>query len=57
VDKEKSIERGGWREMNEDIWMERDGWREKIWMKRNTSREFERGGLKEIDEERWMEKS
>jgi hypothetical protein len=37
--------------------MERDGWREKIWMKRNTSREFERCGSKEIDEERWMEKS
>jgi hypothetical protein len=34
VDKEKSIERGGWREMNEDIWMERVGWREMVGEKR-----------------------
>jgi hypothetical protein len=32
------------------------GWREKIWMKRNTSREFERGGMKEIDGEKLMER-
>jgi hypothetical protein len=34
VDEKKSMERGGWREMNEDIWLERKDMDEEKYIER-----------------------